>query len=894
MFAIAGLVAAPVFIDLGKYKSDFSAVIKNFTGATPIIEGNVSVSFFPSPSLTIGNIRVPNVENAASASIFVADGVEAKFTFQSLIHGKFDPSSITLIRPRIELEKYDNGDRNWIKVFENNDKSAINETLNIPLKLVIKNGTLVYRSGLTKSTIDYINSNIRVDSAHGPFDFKGSFLVGATTVNFAGDIGTLTADSTAEFNVNSDTFDFKMKGNYKPGKDFDIHGEAALNINNMGKFVNSFLSEEPLLSQIESSENLVMKGGFVISSAITSFNKLSIESKSIKGKGNIDVLYGAGKNGGVQWDVGLNIDKINIDSLQAKEEKAKKGNKDIIDYYTAGATNINLAAYHFDLPSDFSALFYLSIGEVVYNNDKLSNISIDTDIFNGKAIIHSFSSELPGNSKIELIGNIDNNGERPLLIGKVKASGDNLRKAVTWLYPAYSFIPESELKEFLFSCDLNVTPRKMTISNIYGSVDKSLLNGSLFVRPSDTVPSIKTDIKLDRIDFDKYNATKQIDGFVREFLANAKDSNIDGSWLKLFNYKLSLLVSGDEITYNGNNIKNFSTTIGVVKGLMSVQNVSIDSDALKMQGKFNIDFNKEVPLINVDLVSKYFDTSAFIVNKDDKKEANIVADANASIWSKQEFNLMGIERFGGNFNLGFDVLKHKNVILKSVVLKGELKKDIFAINECKADFGDKGKIDIKGNIGVSKEAPSVGISVTAAAINIQDLLKTFGSENKMRGYIYTGGVFKTFGISPYDWIKEAKTTAKFAMRDVEIEGIDLPMIIEQSRRLYSVIDMDSVIQNASKSGKTRFNAIDGNITTENSILKAKDFMIATERSRGIFVGNVSLHNLKMKGAAKVSYIPEVNKKVTLGFDMEGTIPDAITYKIDRSNLEQYITGKANK
>lgn len=892
MFAVAGLVAAPVFIDLGKYKSDFSTVIKNFTGVTPIIEGNVTVLFFPSPRLTIGSISVPNVEGASTPSILEADGVEAKFTFSSLIHGKFDPGSITLIRPRLELEQMENGDKNWIKLFANNDNSKINEALNIPLNVVIKNGAIIYRSGNAKTTIDYITSNIKVSSANGPFKAKGDLLLGATTVNFTGDMGVLTENSEAKFNINSDSFDFGMKGNYRPGKNFDVSGNVSLNIKDMNKFIDSFLMEEPLLAQIKSNESFAIKGDFMVSNEITSFNKLSVESNSIKGNGNIDMLYGAGKEGGVQWDIALNIAKINIDSLRTSQDKLNTENTDVVNYYTAGSSAINMASYHFDLPTDLSALFSLSVGEIVYNNDKLSNVLIDTDIFNGKAIIHSFSAELPGNSKIELMGNIDHNGARPLLTGKIRAYGDNLRKAITWIHPMYSFIPENELKEFLFSCDLNVTPRKMTISNVYGSVDKSLLNGSLFVRPSDVVPSIKADIKLDRMDFDRYNVTKKIDSYIKEFLANAKDNSVDTSWLKLFNYKLSLSVSGDEIVYNGNNIKNFSTAVGIVKGLMNVQNISMDSDLAKFQGRVNVDFNKEIPVINVDVTSKYFDVSAFII--DDVKKEDEEVDANSSIWSKKEFNLMGAHRFGGALNLAFETFKNKDIILRDVGVKGVLKKDVFAINEFKSSWGEKGKVNVKGNIGVSKEAPSIGVSVTVSAVDIHDILQAIGSDNKMKGTVYIGGVLKTFGLSPYDWAKEFKTTAKLAIRDAEIQGVDIPMIIEQSRKLYSVIDMDVVVKKATKDGSTKFTAIDGNLTTDKSILQAKDFIIATEKSRGVFVGNVSLQNLQMKGLAKVSYIPEVNKQVTLSFNLDGKIPDAVTYKLDSSNLEQYITGKANK
>jgi len=899
LFLIAGLVVAPLFIDLDKYKNDFSLVIKNFTGADPVIEGNVRVTLLPFPTVTISRISVPNIEGASNTSIFVADEVEARFTFSSLIKGKFDPSSLTLIHPRLELEKMNNGDKNWVKIYNNRDNTKIDKEHDVALNIIVKNGVIVYRSADLKTTVDNISSNIKIDSVNGPIDLKGSFLLGGTVLNFVAGIGALKENSTANFNLVSDSFELDMKGNYRPGSNFDINGSSSLNIKDLNKFVDSFFADEPLLDKIKSSESLEVKGDFLVSNDITSFNKIKIDSKSIKGKGGVDILYNSTGYNGVQWDINLNIEQINTDSLRAQNDAQKKASVEAIDYYTAGSDSFNMATYHFDLPTNFSALIALSVGEVIYNNDKVSNILIDTDVFNGKAIIHSFSADLPGKSKIELIGNVDNNGERPLLLGKIRAYGDNLRKVLVWLAPSYGFIPEDELKEFLFSCDLNITPRKMAISNIYGSFDRSLLSGSLFIRPTDAVPSIKADIKLDRFDFDKYNATKQVDHYFQEFFANAKDKDIDTSWLKLFSYRLALSANGDDIVYNKNNIKNISISTGIIKGVMNVQNILFDSDMAKFQGKVGVNFSKEIPEINADITSKSFDTAAFIVNNDSSKEiqddkTTDTKEQAASIWSKKEFNLMGISRFSGTFNLVCDLFKHKNISVKDIALKGGLAKDVFTIDEFKSTWGEKGVVNVKGSVGVSQEAPSIGLSIAISAFDIHDLLQILGSKNNAKGSIYAGAVIKTFGLSPFEWVKEFKGTSKVAMRDVEIEGIDIPMIIEQSARLYSVIDMNTVVKTAQNSGKTKFIAIDGKIIADKSILQAKDIQIATDRSRGALVGNASLHNFKVKGLAKVNYIPEFGKKVSLNFDIDGALPDDVSYKLDSSNLEQYITSKASK
>ncbi len=586
---------APLFINLDKYKHDFSDLILGITGLQPKIDGDIHVSFFPTPSLRIDNISIANPDGATSASLLYSDGLEAEFTFTSLFKSKFDPKSITLIRPRLEVEKMENGKYNFQKLFESSNN---NQGIEIPLNIQIKSGAVVYRTDSTKITFDYINADIDIASKSGPFNFKGDFLQGVTTVNFLGKIGNLNENAEASFKLSSDSFEFNMKGNYRPGDNFDIHGSSDLNISNLGSFADSFLQEIPFVAEIKSNEKLKANSNFLVSKEITSFSKISLESESVKGNGNVDLLYEQGKDN-FQWDTSLNVQKIDIDKLLAHD---KNNIKTQAKYSSILGL---LAAYKFEIPVSLSALFSFSVDEITYNNDKVQNVSIDTDISNGKAIIHSLSAILPGNSKIEFAGNIDHNGIRPILTGRLKAYGDNLRTIINWLSSYYNFIPENELQEFLFSCDVNVTPRKMMISNIYASVDKSLVNGSLFIRPSNNFSAIKIDLDVDRMDLDKYNITKQIDNFINQTVSEIKNINLDTSWLKLFNYKLSLSFKGSDITYNSNNISDMSFIMGVTKGVMSVQNIYVNSDLTNLYGKFNVDLNQEIPNLNLDLYSKY-------------------------------------------------------------------------------------------------------------------------------------------------------------------------------------------------------------------------------------------------------------------------------------------------
>lgn len=891
MFATAGLVAAPLFLDLNKFRNDFAITVKELTGQEPTIEGSVNLSFFPVPTLTMGHIEIPNAEGAQSQAILSADGVEAKFSLASIVKWKFFPSSITLLRPRIEIEKMDDGQQNWLKIITDNNKTNPGKELHIPDKIIINNGTITYRDGTVRTTIDYLSSNISAASIQGPFDITGSFHEEASNVNFSMEIGKISENAAAKIDISSDTFDLAIKGNYHLGENAEIGGNAEFKIKDISKFAGSFFSDSPTITKIQSSENITLTSDFQISNTAANLSKISINSDSIKGSGNIDVFYNMDNDNPLQWEVSMNMEKVNLDTLRKSNNAAS--NEDYLTKAALISSTAGSSSYSFYLPQNFSALLKISLGEITYNNDKINNLMVDTEIFDGRATIHSISAQLPGNSKFELTGNVDNNGIRPVFIGKIRAFGDDLRSALIWLYPQYSFIPDSAMKEFLFLCDISATPKILTISNIYGSVDRTLINGSLLLHPTDTTPSINAELKVDRLNFDKYNATPKIDKFANDFISSAKDLNIETSWLKTFNYKMSLTLSGDDLVYNNNTIKNISTSIGAVKGLLSIQNLNFDSDLLKLNGKIEMNLTKETPEIDINIKSNYFDTKALILKTEPDNKVTVLDDKN-SYWSKDHINLLGISRFNGSINLAFNEFRHENLVLNNTSFKGDLKRDILTINDMKADFGKSGKVSVKGAAVVSNESPSISASIIINNVEISDILHAIGSKNQTTGSIYAGIAIKTFGNSLYDWANGMKADAKIATRNVVFNGIDIDEIIEQSRRLYSVIDMNTVLKEATKKGTSTFGAIDGNLTSENSILQAKDLTLYTEKSRGVFAGNISLHNFKVKGLANIDYIPEFNKKVRLGININGSLPDNITYKLDSNNLEQYITGKANK
>ncbi|MCE3233231.1 MAG: putative assembly protein [Rickettsiaceae bacterium] len=888
MFLIAGLIAAPLLVNLNGYKNELALTIKASTGLDPQINGSVSVSFIPRPSIIVTNVTVPNTKEGTSPNIISIESVEVGSSFQSLLSGKVDIKKVELIHPFLELEEYPNGKKNWDLVREAFKARDTSGKFQFPDKIGIKNGTVTVSSAGKKRTIDYITAEVSADSVNGPFGMEGNFSNNSHVIKFEGNVGELREGASAEFNMSSDSFSIGMKGKYSPNDDGKIQGSVNGRVTNLSGFVESIFESSSILSNVKSTEKMDLKGDFLISNSMVSFNNIDISSDSLKGKAVLEALFNlkvAETN--LQWDATLNIEKIDFDKLLTEEAKPTTKGDTEIDYYASTMNSMTLSDFKFDMPQALSAMINFSIKEVTYNKQKIENLKIEADIFDGKAIINSVSADMPGKSSLRFVGNIENNGTRPILHGKAELSGASLREFAVWLQPDYSFIPEGEAGEYLLSGDVEVTPQRIDISNGAISVDKSLIEADVSIRPASTVPVVKAGIKIDNLDLDRYKFTDKIHENVADFIATASKTSLERSWLQLFGVKLDFTLDANDIVYNGYNIKNVVSSLSVSRGIFDLQRLLINSDSATFNLRTYINIAQENPRMDIVVRSSGFDTALFRPQKSETAKAEEKGE-----WSNKPFNFMGIARFEGRTSLAFKSFRHKNLLLENLVIDGETQRKIFTFKRAVADLYG-GKAVVNGSFGISEDAPSLGISAVLSNVGADGLLKNFSDKYNISGGVFLSGTLKTVGKSPSAFITNMVADAKFSGRNIIFNNFDLEQIIRKSQSLYSVIDMDAVVKEASTTGTTLFDSIDGHLTTAGGILKATDFQLATRLSRGVFAGNVNLVNFDMNGVAKIVYKPEATKKVTLDMDMKGKLDDVVT-NLNTKDLETYITDKGGK
>jgi AsmA protein len=116
---VAALIAAglgafalvPLFIPADHVREAVKAEIKAVTGLDPVLQGDATVSLFPSARVSLGNVVLGD-ERAEDAAM-TAERLVAKLRLLPLLVGRIEIADVSLVRPRIAVTFDAHGNSNW-------------------------------------------------------------------------------------------------------------------------------------------------------------------------------------------------------------------------------------------------------------------------------------------------------------------------------------------------------------------------------------------------------------------------------------------------------------------------------------------------------------------------------------------------------------------------------------------------------------------------------------------------------------------------------------------------------------------------------------------------------------------------------------------------------------
>lgn len=196
---LGGALILPFFFSVNDYKPQIQAEAKKAVGRDVLIDGGLSLSFLPTPQVTIDKIRIVNIAGGAPQDFLNIKRLRIAISLLPLLKKHLKVKSLELDQPEINLEKLKDGRTNWtFSSFSSPSApspSASASPSNFDLdfeKIKMTNGRLTYLANGQEVTIQNINAHAKMASLKGPYEIEGTLSAYDRDLQIDGHVGTPT------------------------------------------------------------------------------------------------------------------------------------------------------------------------------------------------------------------------------------------------------------------------------------------------------------------------------------------------------------------------------------------------------------------------------------------------------------------------------------------------------------------------------------------------------------------------------------------------------------------------------------------------------------------------------------------------------------------------------
>lgn len=565
---VAALLIIPSLIDWNGYKAQISQAVRDATGRELVLEGDLSMSLIPSPSLSASQVSLGNLPGAQDADMVSIEEVRVSVALMPLLTGNVQIKEVSLIDPVIAIETFEDGSNNLVfdpaqaarsgpdagtitmpesgsqtpvqpqtgadNPASGSDDAAgsdIASTIKID-RLEIENATIIYRAPGSEERIEGLTIGVSADSLNGPLEGEGYVFYRGIPLTFGFNVGQIsqvapfpvslklgidkvdggiTVGGRVDLSSDNPGFDGQIDGN------FDDLRQAALRVAGDGADIPD-IAAKPF--------NL---GGHIAANAKSvTLNDLSIRFGETRGSGAIAI----DQEPSMRADVALRFNQLDLDSIlvladmgdgkaaPSSGSAAASGSPDKADTGTNGSKSANGAAQSIPsqssvnngkaanapaIPSDLTASIDFEVETLIYNQTPVHNARINAAIADSKVTLNEVSAGLPGGTDLAVFGSIS--GQKPELSAALsyEVASENIRAVIRWLGVDVDGIRADRLRRFSLTGGIKGTPDQLNISDLDLRIDDTAIRGAVVANLSgEGIPALGIGLKLDRINLDQY------------------------------------------------------------------------------------------------------------------------------------------------------------------------------------------------------------------------------------------------------------------------------------------------------------------------------------------------------------------------------------------------------
>ncbi|WP_293960746.1 AsmA family protein [Sneathiella sp.] len=395
---IGVVVALPFLVPTDRIKQELILATQEATGRNLAIDGDFSLSVFPTLGVTAETVTFSNAEGARDANMAAIDSLAIKLSLLPLITGNVQVDEFVLTNPVINLEVDKSGKGNWVfdttaaeapkqDETSNDDGGAPDlgiSDLNLgDVRIVDGVVNFVDQQNGTNINLDEINVELVLLGLDEPFEAKGSAVWNEEEVNLDAKVAALRAilenrETSASINVASKSINLDFNGSVKTTKPLALGGTTSLDIPSVRDL--AAWTGTPLEMAGSGFGPLKITGELGVNDTKYSFSNANINFDDIVGTGNFSVDLG----GNVPDIVGtLALETLDLNPYLPESSAEGNGNAPAAPAKSSGGEKWDTTPIDLSALKTVNAKFDLSAQEILFQKIKIGSSALQTALKNG-------------------------------------------------------------------------------------------------------------------------------------------------------------------------------------------------------------------------------------------------------------------------------------------------------------------------------------------------------------------------------------------------------------------------------------------------------------------------------------------------------------------------------
>ena len=508
VLVLAGLILAPHFVDLDRFRGPIAAQLAKRTRLPVELAGPIRLVLLPTPALTARDVRVANPPGAAVPSMVRLRALEVKAALLPLLAGRVELRSAVLVDPEFDVEKLPDGSLNWRFAAAPAEGSAGAPTaaparITIPAldSITVQNGAVTWRRADGIERFEHINATGALEPASGGISATGTLVARGAAVSFdfrsgapgAAEVplqATVTTRPTARLQVDA-MLTGKAGARRIAGK-IKLSGEDA-------RALLATLAHASVPAVL--AQPIGINADLAGSAQSLSLDHLAVDLGPLHAEGRLSATAGPPPD----LKLTLAVSQLDLDRWPVARQAALApapiagafAATEAVPIVPAGGAGIQ------SLPTSFDASLDIGVDAMLWRGGLIRNARLKLLLAEGRLTLERLAAELPGGSDASLSGSATLAPSGRHAEGILRVNADDLRSLASWFGVSFDRIPADRLRKASLTSHLMLNDDRLDINDIDATLDATRIGGAATVLLR-ARPGIGLRFAADRLNLDAY------------------------------------------------------------------------------------------------------------------------------------------------------------------------------------------------------------------------------------------------------------------------------------------------------------------------------------------------------------------------------------------------------